>query len=453
MPPPLNAADLTVMFGLPPAEAVRFVESKGYKITWNWWEARDEAHAKALTVAKVGRVDILQDIQSALVRNLSRGETERDFIQKLAPVLRAKGWWGRRIVVDPEGNAQSVQLGSPARLSTIYRSNAQSAYMAGRYKAMSEAIDSHPWWQYVAVLDSRTRPRHRALNGKVFHSRDAIWRHIWPPNGHGCRCSTRPLSQTDLEREGLAPMSSTGRIVHIDDATPADPRTGEFERVRRIGIRVPGPDGKDVVFAPDLGFGGNPGLDWTRPFTPPPRDSLPRTFLPGQALPELPPAARFDLSRRYPSGLAEEEYFERFRNEFPEDARRTGAFIDVTGVPVPVSEQLFQDKAGEWKILKEARYMDLPMLAEGIQHPDEIWLAWHPTKNGGYALRRRYLKVFDTGEADAPGVAVFEEGRDGWLGVTAFRVDDTFVRRHGFAGASEYLQAQRGGFLIYRRGG
>lgn len=449
---PLDAADLSVMFGLAPEEAVRFVEAKGYRITWNWWEARDEAHAKALTVAKATRVDILQDIQSALARNLATGEAESDFIKRLTPVLQAKGWWGRQVVVDPEGNAQMVRLGSPSRLATIYRTNAQSAYMAGRYKAMAAATDSHPWWQYVAILDGRTRPRHRALNGKVFHARDAIWRHIWPPNGHNCRCRVRPLSQADLEREGLSPMSSARRIVHIEDATPADPRTGEFEQVRRIGLRVPGADGKDIVFAPDIGFGGNPGRDWARPFAPPPLDTLPRTFLPGQALPGLPAPARVPASRLLPDGLSPEDYARAFLAEFGADVGRPVAFADPAGDTLAISEVLFQDGLGNWKAAKDGRGPYMPLLADALKSPDEIWLRWEVSRDepGRYLLKRRYLKSWeiDTAAGGDPqyGLSVFEWGKNGWSGSTAMmaKPDRTEAARR------RYIEQQRDGFLLWR---
>ncbi|MBN0210460.1 minor capsid protein, partial [Pseudomonas aeruginosa] len=106
----------------------------------------------------------------------------------LRPTLEAKGWWGRQVVVAPDGGAEVAQLGSPRRLDTIYQTNMQSAYMAGRYAAAYEARETHPYWMYVAVMDGVTRPSHAALHGKVFRWDDPIWQHITPPNGYNCRC-------------------------------------------------------------------------------------------------------------------------------------------------------------------------------------------------------------------------------------------------------------------------
>ncbi|MDD5297654.1 MAG: phage minor head protein [Rhodocyclaceae bacterium] len=448
----LDAADLKVMFGLSPADAVRFVEDKGYKITWNWWEQRDAAHAKALTVAKVTRMDILQDFASALAGNVEKGQTEADFIKRMTPILQAKGWWGKQIIVDTQGEAEVAQLGSPARLSTIYRTNTQSAYMAGRYTSMWASRASHPWWQYVAILDNRTRQSHRIMNGRVFAAEDPVWDFIYPPNGYNCRCRVRPLTQADVDAEGASTMSSRGRMVTFEADAGVDKRTGEITRITRQGIKVPGKDGKDEIFAPDIGFGGNAGKDWTRPFTPSPVDTLPQTFLRNQPLPPMPRPQVLELPR-LPLGLTEEEYFRRFQAAFPATVTQTGVFVDVTREPLPISEALFRDKTGAWKMLKGGRQLDLPMLAEVIQRPDEIWMAWQQVKTGASVLRRRYLKVFEAANGVARGVAVFEEGKDDWMGITLFTVDDAFVRAHGFESAADYIEAQRGGFLAYRRPG
>ena len=74
--------------------------------------------------------------------------------------MQALGWWGK--------DERGVQLGSPHRLSTIFRTNAQTNYMEGRWRGLMENVDNRPCIEYVAILDSRTRPRHRPLNGKVF---------------------------------------------------------------------------------------------------------------------------------------------------------------------------------------------------------------------------------------------------------------------------------------------
>lgn len=51
-----------------------------------------------------------------------------------------------------------------------------------------------PYWQYDAVNDSKTRPSHLAMDGRVFMADDPIWDTWFPPNGFKCRCTVKTLS-------------------------------------------------------------------------------------------------------------------------------------------------------------------------------------------------------------------------------------------------------------------
>jgi SPP1 gp7 family putative phage head morphogenesis protein len=187
--------------GLPPEQAIAYFESLGYEITWDWREQAAAAERKAFTVAKVARMDVLQDIKGMVQKSLDEGITFQQFQKELAPKLFAKGWWGKRQVMTPEG-VQVTQLGSPHRLETIYRTNMQSAYMEGRRVAQEENADERPFLQYIAVADQSTRPEHVAMNGKIYPVNDPIW-DVWtPPCGYNCRCRTRALTEGQAEKKG-----------------------------------------------------------------------------------------------------------------------------------------------------------------------------------------------------------------------------------------------------------
>ena len=83
----------------------------------------DQAHDQAFTIAKAMHLDLLSDIRSALETALQQGHTLKQFTDNLQPTLQAQGWWGKPIIVDSQGAAQPVQLGSPRRLKTIYQTN------------------------------------------------------------------------------------------------------------------------------------------------------------------------------------------------------------------------------------------------------------------------------------------------------------------------------------------
>ena len=127
-----DPVDLGFAVKLPPRQAIRYFQSKGYAISWNWWETWQAAHAKAFTVAKATRLDVLQTIRGGLDRALRDGTTERTFLKELEPALRKAGWWGQQTIVDSAGNAEVVQLGSPHRLKTIFRTNLRTAGTGAR---------------------------------------------------------------------------------------------------------------------------------------------------------------------------------------------------------------------------------------------------------------------------------------------------------------------------------
>jgi len=251
-----DPAVLHALFDQPPAEAIRFLESKGLRITFNWAEMLDEAHARAFAVAKAMRLDVLRDIRAGVLDALAQGKTLRQFEQELTPLLQAKGWWGKQIVVDGEGQAQQIQLGSPRRLRTIYQTNLQSAYMAGRMQAQM-AADAFPYLMYVAVMDGRTRPSHAALNGQVWHKDDPVWASIYPPNGFNCRCRTRALTAGQMKREGLS-VSAPPDMVTREVSAGQDRQTGELFTTRQSGVRVKDAQGRPVTMWVDPGFNSSP---------------------------------------------------------------------------------------------------------------------------------------------------------------------------------------------------
>ena len=212
----MPAADLSYAIGLPPAEAIAYFESKGYAIGFKWQEVWAEAQAKAFTVAGVMRQDLLQDIRGALSDALNGGETLAQFQARIQPVLENKGWWGKGLIFDRETGEITGKALNPRRLKTIFQTNMQSAYSAGRFKQQLANADLRPFWEYVAILDSRTRPAHRSQAGRVFPYDDPYWQTFYPPNGWNCRCRVRTRSARDIEREGLQVSSSAGQIEPVD---------------------------------------------------------------------------------------------------------------------------------------------------------------------------------------------------------------------------------------------
>lgn len=216
---------------LPFEEAIAFFVKKGLQLSPDSW--RDlwrEANARAFTVAQVTDRAILEDIKKLVDQAINSGMSIQEFKKELRSQLQRKGWFA------PKGEPPKVELPdgtirkrlTPWRLDNIYRTNLQSAYSAGRYKQMEEVGRHRPYWQYRAIMDSRTRPAHAAMNNKVYDYRHPIWDKWYPPNGFGCRCYVKSISRNQLEQRDLEPS--------IDPPT-VDPDEGWNYNVGKEGLR------------------------------------------------------------------------------------------------------------------------------------------------------------------------------------------------------------------------
>lgn len=416
---------------LPPAEAVAWFKSKGYAIGFNWRDVWKEEHAVAFTVAKAMRQDILEDIRGAVDTAISKGVPFQTFKKNLAPVLAAKGWWGRKEMEDPvTGEIVNAQLGSDRRLRIIYDTNLRTAHAAGRWQRIQRVKARRPYLRYVAVLDERTREDHRRWHGIVLPVDHPFWLKHYPPNGWRCRCTVMQLSNRDLDRNKWA----------VSDDPPEDLRPYEDQRHGRSGMI---PNGIDP------GFDYNVGVARLRAFTPPPAGGLPVSFPIGN-LPDLPKPRAANPERLLSEGLSEQDYVDRFLAEFGATREKPVSFIDKVGEPLTISADLFTAADGVLKATKAGRAPYLLLLADSIKNPDEIWWVWElGSKTKKPILRRRYISRFDLGDTQAPALSVFEFDRSGWEwnGVTNFAPN----QNRGPASQDRQLERQRDQLLAYRR--
>lgn len=97
-------------------------------------------------------------------------------------------------------------------------------------------------------------------------------------------------------------------------------------------------------------------------------------------------------------------------------------------------------------VKERVEYINL--LAMTVIEPDEIWWVWvkdHGDK-GRWRLKRRYLRAFEVEGTDEFGVAVFEWGKTGWTGSTAF-----MGTQKTEAAREAYFDKQRAGRLVFSK--
>lgn len=240
----------TRLEALPPVDAIAALERRRDNPlpSGAWHSVASEVHADAFTVARSAGFDILGDVASSLHDAQAQGRTYADWAKDITPVLKAKGWWGE--TVDEHG--ATVQLGCPRRLRIIYDTNLRVSHDAGLWAAIDRRAAGEARFgrtlhlRYVAVLDRRTRPAHRAWHDTTLPQDHPWWTTHAPRNGWRCRCTVESLTDRDMRRYDVTP---TGSPPDLGDRLWTNPSTGEVQRVPR-GI--------------DPGWAHNPGRNAAR---------------------------------------------------------------------------------------------------------------------------------------------------------------------------------------------
>ena len=185
---------------LKPDEAIKYIEAKGLKLTYNYTEMMFEAHHRAFTVAKITRVDLLKDMHEAILKAIEEGLAFETFQKNIKPTLEKKGWWGLQEIVNPEtGEVKEVYIGS-RRLKNILYTNRQVAYAQGRFKQQA-GFTNAVYLQYRALQHGNRRDDHKKKHGIIKHRDDIWWSINYPPNGWGCKCYTTAHTKKEIDRK------------------------------------------------------------------------------------------------------------------------------------------------------------------------------------------------------------------------------------------------------------
>jgi hypothetical protein len=228
-----------------PKAALDYIKKKKLKVGFSYKDVWNEEHAAAFTVAKAMQIDVLSDLHNAVTDAIGNGQSFDTFKKNIKPTLQEKGWWGRKKMDDPlTGKTVDAQLGSDRRLKTIYNVNMRSAYQKGQYDR-TMGSDLHPYLMYCNGPSINPRPEHQAWNGLILSKDDPWWDNHFPPNGWGCKCYTRAVTETQKEKyesEGIpVPPGADGKgggILKTKTEAPPDTyrsffneRTGTLERI------------------------------------------------------------------------------------------------------------------------------------------------------------------------------------------------------------------------------
>lgn len=161
-------------------------------------EAWGEEHDFAFDVAGIAAEDLLLDLQRAVDQAIAEGVTFEQFVDQLEDVLQALGWKG-------DGSKP------PRRLKIIYDTNMRIARSAGQWTRIERTAENgRAYLEYSLGPAEKHRPQHEAWAGTILRYDDPWWATHFTPNGFGCRCRVRQLSDAEAGRRGISDQAPAG---------------------------------------------------------------------------------------------------------------------------------------------------------------------------------------------------------------------------------------------------
>ncbi len=188
-------------FTTPPTRAIAYLLSKKPQVIKDKATFKHHLSQKAFTISGITNIDRLSAFQNSLALAMLKGQSFSEWKKANASLI--EGWEGA----------------DPKRLKRIYAYNLRHAYAQGRkmemmsrpaksFEGEEDGIEDGWYIRFSCVLDSATRPSHRALHGTILPRKHSFWKTHTPPLDWGCRCRIDIFSSTQLEERGWTPSST-----------------------------------------------------------------------------------------------------------------------------------------------------------------------------------------------------------------------------------------------------
>ena len=405
--------------GTPFQEAIDFFQSKVRVPTRAYTDLMNRAHSKAFMVAGAMRDDLLCDLQEAIGRAFTAGDTLEDFRKDFDNIVAKYGW--------------KYRGGRNWRTRVIYDTNVRTAYSAGHWQQMQAAKRMRPYGRYLHGPSIVPRVEHLAWDGKVVPLDDPWWDYRWPPNGWGCKCSVVSVSQRELERNGwTVEHPEADKTIKVTVNTPDGPM--EVETVEGVDPSFaynPGKSATGIRLSPRMMEEAKADGTWKH-WRPVPWGAGSMETWQSLGRPEKLPVdtMRAKLAEKADSPEALRPILEKMiggQEDF---------FLTADGAPVLLSVDTLMH-------IQPRRSTFVPLIPELLSDPFEVWMDFEEHEaTGRVELKKRYLKRVDTGERETGILMVVQVVKGqlaGWTFIPAER--------------GKYLNNIRRGKLVWAREG
>lgn len=193
-------------FDLPFDEQIEFFRQKVRLPSQTYQDLTTQNHDKAFVVAGAMKADLLNDLHKAVLSAIENGESLGQFSKNFDSIAKKYGW--------------TAGADNAWRAKIVYQTNLRTSHSAGRYHQMRDpdVLKARPYWQYRHITADNPRLHHKRLNNMVLRADDVWWTVNYPPNGWGCKCYARTLSQADMDRMGLTVSQTPDILGYADDS-------------------------------------------------------------------------------------------------------------------------------------------------------------------------------------------------------------------------------------------
>lgn len=191
---------------------------------------------KAFTVGRLAQLDTIERVKTHYLAQL-QGETSSltDFIKAIKgdDMLKVAGF-GQE---------------SPWYYETVYRTNIQTDYNAGRAMEMEE--NKPQYLEFIGIEDGRQTDICSIRSGTILPYDDPWWEDNWPPLHYNCRSTVRAIYKEKADILGLKGDTSAPKATRKTDkvqsgfgANPArnkaywQPTPAQMTRMKDAGIQL-----------------------------------------------------------------------------------------------------------------------------------------------------------------------------------------------------------------------
>ena len=196
-------ANLTIET-FPNEAAADYIHGKAVADPTHFGNLPPQLKQRAFTVAGIEQLDALQRIRDAVAKlpeGASWDVAKKEIAAEISPFVG--------------GDDKAAK----ARANFMLRTHGFQAYAVARHQQQMSVERDFPYWKYETVGDSRVRPGHAALDGKVLRADDPWWKTHYPPWDWGCRCIVVAIDEEDAETIGVTPHGQM----------PTPERSGSFQ--------------------------------------------------------------------------------------------------------------------------------------------------------------------------------------------------------------------------------